>query len=219
MVVLSGTVDNLRAKQAAEQDARNTVGVWRVKSYLKIRGTHLPSDQELVHNVKDALFRDPWEETHQIDVTVRDGIVHLRGTVDSEYEKTHAEDIASRIYGVTAVDNNLNVNFPGYTYYRWPYSPYYYTPDGSYYSNRSRALNQTLPGSSWPYATDDEMKAAIEDQLFWSPFVDADEVKVSVFHGVATLSGTVDNRKEFEAATENALEGGAHMVINNLKVK
>lgn len=36
VVTLSGTVDNLEARNAAEQDARNTVGVSRVKNLLKI---------------------------------------------------------------------------------------------------------------------------------------------------------------------------------------
>lgn len=66
---------------------------------------------------------------------------------------------------------------------------------------------------------DEELKDRIERQLFWSPFVSASEVTVTVENGVATLSGQVDSWAEVQAATENALQGGARRVINDLKVR
>jgi osmotically-inducible protein OsmY len=36
-VTLSGQVHNVRARQVAEQDARNTVGVWSVRNHLNVR--------------------------------------------------------------------------------------------------------------------------------------------------------------------------------------
>ncbi len=65
---------------------------------------------------------------------------------------------------------------------------------------------------------DDEIKARIERQLFWSPFVSADKVAVTVENGVATLRGQVGSWGEVQAATENALEGGARRVVNELTV-
>ena len=43
-------------------------------------------------------------------------------------------------------------------------------------------------------------------------------MNVSVTNGVATLRGAVNSWAEYRAATENALEGGAVGVINQLKV-
>jgi len=37
VVTLTGCVNNLNAKRAAEQDAKNTVGVWHVKNHLNVR--------------------------------------------------------------------------------------------------------------------------------------------------------------------------------------
>jgi osmotically-inducible protein OsmY len=54
--------------------------------------------------------------------------------------------------------------------------------------------------------------------LFWSPFVDSDDVTVSVEAGVATLTGSVDSLGEYNAARENAFEGGAITVINKLEL-
>jgi osmotically-inducible protein OsmY len=69
------------------------------------------------------------------------------------------------------------------------------------------------------YTTDFQIERDIEDELFWSPFVDADEVTVEVTEGVATLTGTVDTRNERAWAAENAREGGAVSVRNQLAVK
>jgi osmotically-inducible protein OsmY len=59
----------------------------------------------------------------------------------------------------------------------------------------------------------------INDELWWSPFVDADQVHVRVRDGVATLTGTVDTYLERGAAVDNAYEGGAREVKNHLKVE
>jgi osmotically-inducible protein OsmY len=67
--------------------------------------------------------------------------------------------------------------------------------------------------------TDWEIRRNIHDELWWSPFVDADQVQVSVRDGVATLTGTVDSYLERGAAVENAYEGGAREVKNHLKVE
>jgi osmotically-inducible protein OsmY len=62
------------------------------------------------------------------------------------------------------------------------------------------------------------LQQEIEDELWWSPFVDANEVKVEVENGVATLTGAVDTWSERNAAAENALEAGAIQVRNRLDV-
>jgi len=66
--------------------------------------------------------------------------------------------------------------------------------------------------------TDAEMKEDVEDELWWSPFVDSDDVSVSVDQGVVRLEGRVDSWSELRAAVENAYEGGAYSVDNDLIV-
>ena len=209
VVTLTGAVDNLKAKRAAEQDAKNTVGVWRVKNYLRVRVENPPTDDKLAQNVKDALIRDPYVDRFQIAVSALNGVIYLTGTVDSYYEKSHAEDVVSRVNGVTTVNNGLSVSYPTYKHYYWPYSYNYYEP---YY-------NWSTDYTVWPYTSDAELKDEIESELFWSPFVDSDDVKVEVENGTATLTGTVDSWSEYESASENAQEGGADIVINKLKVE
>jgi len=183
VVILSGMVDNLKAKKAAEEVAGNTAGVRRVKNHLKVRPREVPSDAEIRKNVQDALDRGPVVDQHDITVSVLSGIVNLYGAVDSKYEKLLAEDIAARVKGVVDVQNFLDVR------------------------------------STWTAKSDRELKEDIEDELFWSPFVDSDEVTVFVEDGVATLTGTVDGWRERGAAEDNAYEAGARKVLNYLKVR
>lgn len=67
--------------------------------------------------------------------------------------------------------------------------------------------------------TDQEIKDDIESQLFWSPFVDGDDITVEVQSGVATLMGSVEDWDELQAAKENAREGGATSVVSKLEVE
>lgn len=112
IVTLTGTVNNLAAKRAAEEDATNTVGVWRVRNHLRVRPGRLPSNTELSARVRQALFRDPDIERYEIDVTSLNGRVYLAGTVNSLTEKTRAEQVASRVDGVVTVVNNLQTLAP-----------------------------------------------------------------------------------------------------------
>lgn len=205
---LRGTVDNLKAKKAAGQTARNTVGVTRVKNYLKVRPVNVYESEEIEENVRDALLRNAYVNEYDILVDAAGSTVYLEGEVDSYYEKAEAEEVASTVPGVVTVRNNLEVVYPDtpFTYdpYLDDYDPYdydWYDYDGDY-----------------TYKEDEEIEGDIEDQFFWSPFVDGDEVDVTVEDGVATLTGTVDSYSEREAATENAYQGGAVLVDNDLEV-
>jgi osmotically-inducible protein OsmY len=109
VVTLAGVVDNLEASKAAEQDSRNTVGTWRVKNHLKVRPvTHL-GDEAIVSSVKAALKRDPYLDRHDLRVSAYNGKIFLYGTVDSEFEKQEAEDVAYRVSGVIEVADYLDV--------------------------------------------------------------------------------------------------------------
>lgn len=67
--------------------------------------------------------------------------------------------------------------------------------------------------------TDQEIKEDIESQLWWSPFVDSDDISVEVRAGVATLMGSVEDWDELQAAKDNAREGGATSVISKLTIE
>jgi osmotically-inducible protein OsmY len=67
--------------------------------------------------------------------------------------------------------------------------------------------------------SDRAIEEDIESQLFWSPFVDSDDITVEVQGGTATLTGTVEDWGELQAAEENAHQGGAASVISKLELE
>jgi osmotically-inducible protein OsmY len=208
-LILRGTVDNLKAKRAAAQDARNTVGVREVDNLIKVRPTERLSDEKIQDKIRQALLRDPIMEKYDINVKVRSGVAVIYGNVDSFFERSLAENVISKVKGVVMVDNNLMV--------REDYIPYFWDPyldDWVVYDREQYPYDP-----SYPYKDDWKIKADIENELFWSPFVDADDVNVRVDDGEVTLTGTVDSWSEYEAATNNAYEGGAIDVDNELVVE
>ncbi len=207
-VTLRGTVDNLKAKRAAAQDARNVVGVWRVENRIKVRPEET-KDDVIQERVEKALLWDPYVHRYDIAVSVVDGVVYLQGEVDSTFEKALADDLASRQEGVRDVNNFLDANETTPTVYD-PYSDDWYLYGYDWYDPH--------PSQPLTNKTDWEIEQDIRKELFWSPFVDGESVTVEVDDGVARLTGTVETWKDRRAAAENAREGGAIAVDNDLRV-
>jgi osmotically-inducible protein OsmY len=67
------------------------------------------TNDELQGWVRDELFWDPKVDSAPIVVSANDGEVTLRGTVGSFREKREARKAAERVYGVTSVNNRLQV--------------------------------------------------------------------------------------------------------------
>ncbi len=211
IVTLRGTVDNLKARRAAEQNAKNTAGVSLVKNRLKVRPATPLSDSEIEKDIRDALLRDPYVERFDVTVSVYNGTAHLYGTVDSYFEKGRADDVTARVPGVIDVENHLTVLYDN----AYIFDPYVDDAEDAYFDeDEPIGYKRRIP-----YRTDKEIKDAVESQLWWSPFVDSDSVTVSVDNGVVTLTGTVGSWNESRAATENAYEGGATLVDNDLMVQ
>jgi osmotically-inducible protein OsmY len=116
IVTLRGTVDNLKARRSAERDARLTSGVSFVRNRIKVQ-SGAPSDTPLAERVRAALGRNPLTGRHAIDVSARDGVVYLKGVVDSRSEKAEVDSYREmhaaleNAYegGATRVDNDLVV--------------------------------------------------------------------------------------------------------------
>ena len=71
--------------------------------------TNLKSDVQIQNDVRDELMYDPEVNIADIGVTVKDGLVTLRGTVEMYGEKWAAERDALRIAGVRVLTNDLTV--------------------------------------------------------------------------------------------------------------
>lgn len=68
-----------------------------------------PQDEDLLDTLCERLSGDPDIDASEIDVTVREGIVALSGTVPSRQARRDAEAIAESLRGVREVENHLRV--------------------------------------------------------------------------------------------------------------
>ena len=66
-------------------------------------------NDDLAADVSAELFWDPKVDSAAIAVSADDGKITLRGTTGSLREKREAKKAAQRVYGVTSVDNQLQV--------------------------------------------------------------------------------------------------------------
>jgi osmotically-inducible protein OsmY len=204
LVTLRGDVNNLKAKKAAERLAENTYGVIGVNNRIKVKTPEV-DDLVLEADIRESLRENAITEAWEINVFVNNGVATLTGLVDSNTEKLEAEWVASGVDGVNDVVNTLEVTYP-YAYYWYGAYPYY-----DVYINRPADVNQV--------PVDELIKDKVSSNLWWSPFVDRNEIEITVDDGVVTLEGTVDSYWEYAEAVEKAWEGGAYVVENELTIK
>jgi osmotically-inducible protein OsmY len=69
----------------------------------------MTTDRDLQERVLSALDFEPGVNVAQVGVTIHEGVVTLRGSVTTFYQKSLAEQAAARVYGVRAVANDIEV--------------------------------------------------------------------------------------------------------------
>jgi osmotically-inducible protein OsmY len=70
------------------------------------------SDDRISDQVRMKLATDPDVKGGALDVTVKDGVVTIRGRVDTEKGRSKAEKLSKKVKGVKQVDNELVVGPP-----------------------------------------------------------------------------------------------------------
>ncbi|MFI6820624.1 BON domain-containing protein [Micromonospora sp. NPDC050187] len=111
VVTLTGWVDGYAKKWAAERAAHRVPRVRAVANDLAVR---LPTsarrtDQEVATAVVRALEWDAFVAVEELDVTVADGWVTLRGQVEWEYQRRAADRAVRQLTGVRGVSNGIAV--------------------------------------------------------------------------------------------------------------
>ncbi len=128
VVTLKGEVDTEAAKARAMEIARATEGVRDVVDALTIKSAVAPTtgaadtmrekaseagevlgDAGITTAVKTKLLADPDVGGLKIDVDTTEGIVSLKGTVNTAIEKKRAVDIARETTGVKSVKDQLKI--------------------------------------------------------------------------------------------------------------
>ncbi len=110
--VLTGTVPNLTAHEMAQRDAQSIPGVDRVENRLTVKFNHNhpnKTDTDLSADIQSVIRCSSDIDARQIKISVQDGIVSLKGNIDSFWKKTRIEDLASSVDGVLEIKNELRV--------------------------------------------------------------------------------------------------------------
>lgn len=212
VVTLSGPVRSVQARQAAARYAQSIRGVREVDNQLIVKATTTRSDQDITAAVRQALQRDATVGVDHIAVATERGVVTLTGAVPTMAVATEAEHVAGGQAGVVEVQNRIRVTGDE-ALTRRNYDPWVddWDVDLSWNWDGDLDTDRVL--------SDAEIREDIDDEIWWSPFVDSEDVQVIVNDGVATLRGRVDSYHEFRSAEENAFEGGARLVKNELIIK
>jgi osmotically-inducible protein OsmY len=113
-VTLRGTVGSFSQRRVAVKDAQGVDGVHYVYDDLSV---HLMdaaqrSDAELRGMALQSIARDTEAPAELIDVSVKDGWVTLRGTVNWQFQSDAAYEDVANLFSVIGITNDIRVVNP-----------------------------------------------------------------------------------------------------------
>lgn len=117
-VQLNGFVETEAQRARAEQIATGIEGVQQVTNNLALRTADGQSagsfvdDSAITAKVKAAMASDAQVSARQVQVETYGGTVQLSGFVDTQEQRTRAEEVARSVAGVRNVQNQLTVKVP-----------------------------------------------------------------------------------------------------------
>jgi osmotically-inducible protein OsmY len=109
VVTLTGHVRTLAEKSAVDKAVQRVKGVRAIAEEIEIlpEAHARPSDEELAHRALNILQWDATIPNEGIQLMVQHGVVTLSGEVTWQCHRTAVEDAVRRLYGVTAIVNNI----------------------------------------------------------------------------------------------------------------
>ena len=109
-VTLSGTVPTFAEKFAAERATRRVAGVKAIAEEIQVTpfGKNKRSDQEIGEAAARAIKAHVWVPT-DVQVTVENSLVTLRGEVNWQYQRTAALEAVRYLAGVKGISNLISI--------------------------------------------------------------------------------------------------------------
>ena len=108
-VTLEGSVDNGQQREDAMRTVERLLGVRGVTNKISIDAPVITA-AGIRSSIEKALQRRATREARHLTIDVRDGVVALRGTVDSWAEKNAVERLARYTPGVRKLVNEITVD-------------------------------------------------------------------------------------------------------------
>jgi osmotically-inducible protein OsmY len=109
VVTLEGAVDNWMERYNCEKAIHRLTGVTSVVNKITINYTFVDPGK-VRRDIEDALERQTEREAKRLDISVRDGIVTITGSVRSFGEKNAIERVAWATPGVKQVEDKTTVD-------------------------------------------------------------------------------------------------------------
>jgi osmotically-inducible protein OsmY len=193
-VTLSGDVYNETHKPMAQDTAEALPGVKSVDNRIEIKGDRPAenSDTWVSMKVKTALVFHRNVNAHKTEVSVKDGIVTLKGEAANQAQKDLTTEFAKDVDGVKSVNNEMTV-----------------------------AANPEKPGETMGEKIDDaSVTAQVKMTLLSHRSTGVLRTKVETNDGVVTLAGQARNAAEKDLATKVVEDvHGVKSVVNNMTIE
>jgi osmotically-inducible protein OsmY len=109
-LTLHGKVPTYHEKLLAERDAQDVVGVGWVTNDLVVQ-TGWREASAIKSDIMDRFDGDYRLNGQDLMVRVKDGVVTLKGSTNTSFERQHAMDVAARVPGVMKVVNDIKVDW------------------------------------------------------------------------------------------------------------
>ena len=188
------TTGAVKDSTAIKEDARDIGN--QAKGAARDAGDKV-EDGWITMKIQSKYFVDDDVRARNIDVDTKDGMVTLKGSVQSEGERQQAVSIARSTEGVTMVHDNLVID-----------------------RGTSNARRDSSPRGSADGAIEDGwITMKVQSKFFIHDEIKSRSVDVDTKKGVVTLNGSVPSQTARNAAEVIAKDtDGVSRVVNNLKV-
>lgn len=237
VVTLRGEVDEAADRQEAERIAQKTDGVTRVVNRLRLRGETPTAENRAEPRAGDAgraavverpdawvtakiqakYFIDPDVKGLEINVDTNEGVVTLKGEVESEAERRQAVALARNTEGVRTVTDQLRV-VPETESKTDALAKSEARRDTTPLSKPEAGAKSQAAGKPAPVSTtidDTWITTKIQSKYFLDSEVKGRDINVDTRNGIVTLKGTVDSEAEKQAAAAIAQETEGVKKVNN----
>jgi osmotically-inducible protein OsmY len=178
VVTLTGSVGSWAESQLAQRIAEGVKGVKDIHNDISVNYAAQRSDEEMTADIQAVLHWDIWLEGDPLQVTVKNGVVALTGTVGSAIAKTRAGWDAW-VNGVLSVDSSGVKVDPAI-------------------AGKERRRHES------DVRSDGEIKKAVELSFRNDPRLAHNTINVRVEDGIVILSGAVTHLKAEASAAQDA---------------
>jgi osmotically-inducible protein OsmY len=109
VVTLGGTVASYWQRNKAETLVSDLLGVVNVINQLIVIPSELLTDQTIAEIIQTALKNSPRIDGSDIIVSVKDGVVRLKGSVPTSHDRMQALTVVGNCRGVKDISNEIKV--------------------------------------------------------------------------------------------------------------